>query len=182
MHYLLRKSLIPALAIAAIAGSGLSHADTQASNSAATPQSLGWLEEGVIMPEDLTVKFKLDSGALTSSMHAEDIERFEKDGEDWVRFRVELEDINSEKTVASIFERPLVRNLKVRGAGGSEERPVVNMDVCIAGSALNQEFSLRDRSNMHYPVLLGRSTLDELGMVDTSRTYTTKPDCSSKQA
>ncbi|ROZ83146.1 ATP-dependent zinc protease [Pseudomonas neustonica] len=174
MHYLLKKALIPAVALAAIAGSGLSHADA--------PNSLGWLEEGVIMPEDVTVKFKLDSGALTSSMHAQHIERFEKDGEDWVRFQVELEDIKTEQTVASTFERPLERNLKVRGAGGSEERPVVKMEVCVGEEVLNQEFSLRDRSNMHYPVLLGRRTLDELGMVDTSRTFTTKPACSASQA
>ena len=128
------------------------------------------------------LKFKLDSGALTSSMHAQNIERFEKDGEDWVRFQVELEDIKTEQTVASTFERPLERNLKVRGAGGSEERPVVKMEVCVGEEVLNQEFSLRDRSNMHYPVLLGRRTLDELGMVDTSRTFTTKPACSASQA
>jgi hypothetical protein len=56
------------------------------------------------------------------------------------------------------------------------------MDVCIAGERLNEEFSLRDRSNMHYPVLLGRRTLDQLGNVDSSRTYTTTPDCASNNA
>ena len=128
-----------------------------------TPRNLGWIEQGVIEPADMTVKFKLDTGALTSSMHAEDIERFERDGEQWVRFKVALEDVKSEDVVSEIFERPLERNLRVRGAGGSEERPVVRMDVCIAGERLNEEFSLRDRSNMHYPVLLGRRTLDRLG-------------------
>ncbi|MEH6565448.1 MAG: ATP-dependent zinc protease [Halopseudomonas sp.] len=170
---MLKKSLVPAIAVATLAASALSHADTT--------KPLGWVEEGVIMPDDLTVKFKLDSGALTSSMHAEDIELFEKDGEDWVRFRVELEDINSEETVASTFERPLERNLKVRGAGGSEERPVVKMQVCVGDEMLNEEFSLRDRDNMHYPVLLGRRTLNELGPIDTSRTFTTEPQCSTDQ-
>ncbi|WP_442909170.1 retropepsin-like aspartic peptidase RloA3 [Halopseudomonas sp.] len=174
MHHLLKKSLVPAIAIATLSVSSLGYAD------AAKP--LGWVEEGVIMPEDLTVKFKLDSGALTSSMHAEDIERFEKNGEDWVRFRVELQDINTEETVASTFERPLERNLKVRGAGGSEERPVVKMEVCVGNEMLKEEFSLRNRNNMHYPVLLGRRTLNELGPVDTSRTFTTKPACNIEQA
>ena len=150
--------------------------------NADSPRNLGWIEQGIIEPADMTVKFKLDTGALTSSMHAEDIERFERDGEQWVRFKVALEDLKSESLISETFERPLERDLSVRGAGGSEERPVVRMDVCIAGERLNEEFSLRDRSNMHYPVLLGRRTLDQLGNVDSSRTYTTTPDCASNNA
>lgn len=157
-------------------------ATTTPATLADTPRNLGWIEQGVIEPADMTVKFKLDTGALTSSMHAEDIERFERDGEQWVRFKVALEDVKSEDVVSEIFERPLERDLRVRGAGGSEERPVVRMDVCIAGERLNEEFSLRDRSNMHYPVLLGRRTLDRLGNVDSSRTFTAEPNCVSSNA
>ncbi|MEL0167968.1 MAG: ATP-dependent zinc protease [Pseudomonadaceae bacterium] len=147
-----------------------------------SPRNLGWIEQGVIEPADMTVKFKLDTGALTSSMHAEDIERFERDGQQWVRFKVALEDLNSRDEISEVFERPLERDLRVRGAGGSEDRPVVRMDVCIAGERLNEEFSLRDRSNMHYPVLLGRRTLDRLGNVDSSRTFTAEPNCAASNA
>lgn len=147
-----------------------------------SPRNLGWIEQGVIEPADMTVKFKLDTGALTSSMHAEDIERFERDGQQWVRFRVALEDLKSRDQISEVFERPLERDLRVRGAGGSEDRPVVRMEVCIAGERLNEEFSLRDRSNMHYPVLLGRRTLDRLGNVDSSRTFTAEPSCVASNA
>ncbi|WP_341706044.1 ATP-dependent zinc protease [Halopseudomonas sp.] len=147
-----------------------------------SPRNLGWIEQGVIEPADMTVKFKLDTGALTSSMHAEDIERFERDGQQWVRFRVALEDLKSRDQISEVFERPLERDLRVRGAGGSEDRPVVRMEVCIAGERLNEEFSLRDRSNMHYPVLLGRRTLDRLGNVDSSRTFTAEPNCVASNA
>lgn len=37
-----------------------------------------WVERGQILPEHVTVKFKLDTGALTSSMHAEDLDYFER--------------------------------------------------------------------------------------------------------
>ncbi|MBN0009067.1 ATP-dependent zinc protease, partial [Pseudomonas aeruginosa] len=43
-------------------------------------------------------------------------------------------------------------------------------------------FSLRDRGNMKYPVLLGRRTLEHLGAVDVSRTFTSKPTCSALAA
>ena len=87
------------------------------SANADTSRNLGWIEQGVIEPADMTVKFKLDTGALTSSMHAEDIERFERDGQPWVRFKVALEDLKSESIISETFERPLERDLRVRGAG-----------------------------------------------------------------
>lgn len=52
----------------------------------------GWVEKSTLEPWGVEVKAKLDSGALTSSMDARDIETFDKDGEEWVRFRLELVD------------------------------------------------------------------------------------------
>lgn len=49
--------------------------------NAGPPEIFGWVEEGLLLPEKVSVKIKLDSGALTSSMDAKDLERFEKNGE-----------------------------------------------------------------------------------------------------
>ncbi|MCQ2042390.1 RimK/LysX family protein [Stutzerimonas kunmingensis] len=144
---------------------------------AADGTPLGWVERGRVLPEEVTVKFKLDTGALTSSMHAEDIEYFERDGDEWVRFDLDLEDIERGKLVKSRIERKLHRELTVRGAGGKEDRPVVLMKVCIGERLLEEQFSLRDRDEMHYPVLLGRRTLEKLGPVDSARTFTIEPSC-----
>jgi len=144
---------------------------------AADGTPLGWVERGKVLPEEVTVKFKLDTGALTSSMHAEDIEYFERDGDEWVRFDLDLKDIERDKLVKSRIERKLHRELTVRGAGGKEDRPVVLMKVCIGDRLLEEQFSLRDRNEMHYPVLLGRRTLEKLGPVDSARTFTTEPSC-----
>lgn len=144
---------------------------------AADGTPLGWVERGKVLPEEVTVKFKLDTGALTSSMHAEDIEYFERDGDEWVRFDLDLKDIERDKLVKSRIERKLHRELTVRGAGGKEDRPVVLMKVCIGERLLEEQFSLRDRDEMHYPVLLGRRTLEKLGPVDSARTFTIEPSC-----
>ena len=144
---------------------------------AADGTPLGWVERGKVLPEEVTVKFKLDTGALTSSMHAEDIEYFERDGDEWVRFDLDLKDIEMDKLVKSRIERKLHRELTVRGAGGKEDRPVVLMKVCIGDRLLEEQFSLRDRDEMHYPVLLGRRTLEKLGPVDSARTFTIEPSC-----
>ncbi len=142
-----------------------------------SPQVFGWVEEGLIFPEKVAVKFKLDTGALTSSMHAENIDRFEKDGDDWVRFTLELKDIDTDKKIEKRLERELVRDIKVRGAGGAESRPVVRMKVCLGDKIYEEQFSLNDRDKMNYPVLVGRRTLKNIGLVDSSKTFTVEPNC-----
>ncbi|WXL27930.1 ATP-dependent zinc protease [Ectopseudomonas mendocina] len=142
----------------------------------------GWIEEGQLMPEKVTLKIKLDTGALTSSMDAKDLERFEKNGEHWVRFNVEVKDSKTGEDVSIPFERRVERNVKVRGAGGSERRPVVVMSLCIGNQVYNEQFSLKNRGKMLYPVLIGRRTLEHLGAVDVSRTFTNKPSCENAQS
>ncbi|WP_003292768.1 ATP-dependent zinc protease [Stutzerimonas stutzeri] len=147
---------------------------------AADGTPLGWVERGMVLPEEVTVKFKLDTGALTSSIHAEDVDHFKKDGDEWVRFDLDLKDIERDKLVKSRIERKLQRELTVRGAGGTEDRPVVLMKICIGDRLLEEEFSLNDRDDMNYPVLLGRRTLEKLGPVDSARTFTVEPNCAER--
>jgi len=137
----------------------------------------GWVEKGLIQPENIPVKIKLDTGALTSSLDAKDLERFERDGDEWVRFKVEVTDKDTGKLIDSSFERQVLRNVKIRGAGGAERRPVVQMRICIGKQIYSEEFSLKNRGKMNYPVLIGRRTLTHLGLVDVSRTFTSDPDC-----
>lgn len=137
----------------------------------------GWIEEAKIYPEAFPVKAKLDTGALTSSMDAKDVEYFEKDSERWVRFKVVAKNSDTDEETSHEFERPVLRKVKVRGAGGVDHRPVVLMKVCIGKQLLDEEFSLRDRKKMIYPVLIGRKTLEHVGPVDVRRKFTQEPDC-----
>ena len=138
---------------------------------AAQKPLFGWIENASIEPWGVQVKAKLDTGALTSSMHAEDLERFEKDGDDWVRFTIEVKDQATDRTVSRKFEQPVFRNVRVRGAGGAERRPVVLMKICIGDTLYEEQFSLEDRDDMIYPLLIGRRTLQHLGPVDVTRTF-----------
>lgn len=142
------------------------------------PATFGWIEEGLLLPESVSVKIKLDTGAKTSSLDAKDLERFEKNNENWVHFNVEVKDSDTGKLVSVPFERKVERNVKLRGAGGAERRPVVLMKMCIGKKIYNEEFSLKDRGKMLYPVLIGRNTLKNLGAVDVSKTFTLEPNCS----
>ncbi len=137
----------------------------------------GWVEKSTIEPWGVEVKAKLDSGALTSSLDARDIETFDKEGEEWVRFRLELTDERSGEAFEKQLELPLFRDIRVRGAGGRDERPVVLMEVCMGDTLYEEQFSLRDRGEMHYPLLLGRRTIGHLGLLDVTRTFLHSPDC-----
>lgn len=140
-------------------------------------QVFGWVEKATLQPWDIEVKAKLDSGALTSSLDARDIELFEQDDEEWVRFRLKLEDQASGEVFSDQIERPLYRELAVRGAGGRDERPVVLLEVCMGDTIYEEQFSLRDREEMNYPLLLGRRTISHLGMLDVRETFLQDPEC-----
>lgn len=173
------RSMAKWLAASALGLSLLQPAFCATQNS---PKVFGWIEEGVLMPENISVKIKLDTGALTSSLDAKDLEPFQKNGEKWVRFNVEVKDSETGKLVTAPFERKIERNVKIRGAGGAEHRPVVLMKICIGHQIYNEQFSLKNRGKMNYPVLIGRRTLENVGLVDVSHTFTREPKCDKETA
>lgn len=148
-----------------------------ASPAALADKVFGWVERATIEPWSVAVKAKLDSGALTSSLDAREIETFERNGEEWVSFRLKLEDTASGETFTETLELPLYRDLRVRGAGGRDERPVVLMKICLGDTVYEEQFSLRDRGEMNYPLLLGRRTISHLGLLDVRETFQQSPDC-----
>ncbi|WP_111413322.1 ATP-dependent zinc protease [Halomonas lactosivorans] len=148
-----------------------------AASAGERPAVFGWVEKSTLEPWGVEVKAKLDSGALTSSLDARDIERFDKEGEKWVRFRLKLEDEADGETFTEWLELPLYRSLRLRGAGGVDRRPVVLMKICMGDTVFEEQFSLRDRGDMNYPLLLGRRTIGHLGLLDVRETFLTDPDC-----
>ncbi|MDN6180679.1 MAG: ATP-dependent zinc protease [Halomonas subglaciescola] len=167
---ILGKILMTVAAAGLLTGAGAAAAESSS-------KVFGWIEKAEMMPWNIKVKAKLDSGALTSSIDARDVERFEKDGEDWVRFRFEMKDMDSGEKASEDVERPLKRGLSVRGAGGSDERPVVLLNICVGDKIFEEEFSLRDRGEMFYPVLLGRRTIAHLGLLDVQKTFMHDAQC-----
>jgi len=130
----------------------------------------GWLEEILLQPWNIKLRAKLDTGAKTSSLHAVDIERFDRDGTHWVKFRTIA---SSNKNELMPMEAPLVRDVKIKDhKRKSSTRPVVEMTFCLADQIYTSEFSLVDRSKFNYPVLLGRLMLQQGIIVDPALTFT----------
>jgi hypothetical protein len=133
-------------------------------------QIYGWREDILIQGVQEKLKAKLDTGALTSSIHAEEKELFERDGKKWVRFIVT--DPGMKKPVRTRIEAPLVRIAKIKEpAGESEPREVVRLSFQIGERKMRGEFTLNNRKNMLSPVLIGRNMIKELGWVDPGRIH-----------
>lgn len=144
------------------------------SRDARSLEIFGWVERVELLDGELSVKAKLDTGAATSSLDAASIERFQRDGKRWVRFVV----VDPETDESFELERRVVRNVRiVQHRGEHQRRPVVMLDVCFGPVRKEVEFSLINRSNFIYPVLLGRSALEGTALVDPSDTFVNYPDC-----
>jgi hypothetical protein len=137
-------------------------------------QILGWVENARLPDPGMDLKAKLDTGAETSSLDARILKKFRKSGKRWVRFAVTDRDSGEEFVIV----RERVRTIGVVQHDGSRQtRPVVTLEICIAGRLLNTEVSLIDRSEFNYPLLLGRSALDSFALVDAGNTFLSQPDC-----
>jgi hypothetical protein len=139
---------------------------------------LGWVENAHLPVPGLELKAKLDTGAETSSLDARILKKFRKAGKRWVRFSV----TDRESGEEFVIVRERVRTIGVVQHDGSRQtRPVVKLKICLAGTLLDTEVSLIDRSEFIYPLLLGRSALASFALIDAGNTFLSQPDCESPQ-
>jgi hypothetical protein len=140
---------------------------------ATAKQVAGWVEMAVIQPGDLELRAKLDSGAETSSLHCVCSSTFEKDGEEWVRFTVQ--NWRGERVQ---MERPVVRRTKIkRHFGGSQERLVINLPICVGGVRKEREVNVVNREGLEYQLLIGRNFMAGDFLIDPAQKYLLTPSC-----
>ncbi|MFG0604647.1 ATP-dependent zinc protease [Vibrio mimicus] len=132
---------------------------------------LGEIESVTIDAIKQTFDARVDTGAATSSLNAVDIEEFERNGKNWVRFH--LADEKNPKTENNWIEAPVVRYVRIRQSTNenTERRAVVELWVKLGSIHEKAQFTLADRSQMSHPVLLGREFIRDIALVDVSRKY-----------
>ncbi len=135
-------------------------------------QVLGW-REWVALP-DLRVralKVKVDTGARTSALHAEDIVilRNRRTGERSVRFTLYPRKRRDKPLVA---KAPLIGFRKVKSSVGEiTERPVISTKLRVDADEWAIEITLINRDIMGYRMLLGRSAIQHGFVIDPARSY-----------
>ncbi len=156
-----------------------------ASVAAAQDVNILGVSEKALLPElELELPAKLDTGAVTASLSALNIEVFEREGAEWVRFDLAVDGEQDGETL----EMPVVRTSEIRrraadvaeGDGRTHtSRPVVEMDVCLGAEQHRVEVNLTDRTAFSYPFLIGSTALQQFqAAVDPGQEYTAgSPDC-----
>jgi len=132
---------------------------------------LGW-REWVALPELglHAIKAKVDTGARTSALHAFNIELYEENGIEMLRFFVHPIQKNQTFQLECIV--PLKDQRYVTDSGGHKElRYVIETDVVVANRRYPIELTLTDRDTMLFRILLGRSAIDNSMMVDPGASF-----------
>ena len=128
---------------------------------------VGELERVWIEPPGSFLIARVDTGANSSSLHAENQVEFERDGDDWVRFELIL---NGE---IAVLERPVTRHVRVYQQADREgtRRPVVAMRIRLGDVQETFEFTLADRSHLDQQMMLGRNFLANMALVDVGKQF-----------
>jgi len=131
---------------------------------------IGEKEWALVEPGDLILEARIDTGAETSSIHAEDIKLVEKDGKRWVRFTL----LNPKTGIEVPLERRLHRRILVKQKSGisDDRRYVVRMWVTLGDRRVWLDVSLSDRDDFEFPLLIGRNMLIDNFSVDVSKRHT----------
>jgi hypothetical protein len=116
------------------------------------------------------IKVKVDTGARSSSLHAFDLQEFERDGQEWVRFQVHPVQRKKDRTVdveARVLEHRSVRS----SSGKASMRPVIVTQVRLLGITWPVELTLASRDEMGFRMLLGREAFRRRFLVDAGKSY-----------
>lgn len=115
---------------------------------------------------------KIDTGARTSSLHATILEQFERDGERYVRFAVDFD----RQHVRQVCEAVHIDWRGITSSNGeTQRRMIVKTPLRIGNVTFRAEISLADRSDMKFPMLIGRSALRRRFVVDSGHSWLQSP-------
>ena len=125
--------------------------------------------------EGMEFPVKLDTGADVSSMNAQNIKLFEKEGKKMVSFTYENDQGTKKK-----LTREVVDTMTITAKEGEKAnvRPVVEMQVTLGELEKKIRVNLQDRSRFRYSMILGKNFLKYGAVVasDTDFIVTEKPD------
>jgi len=117
------------------------------------------------------VKAKIDTGAKTSCLHADDVTVFEKEGVEHVRFTVHP--IQKDRDITRICEAPIIDHRTITSSNGErEKRYVIRTEFQFGEKKFTADLTLTTRYGMKFRMLLGKEAL-KTGrfIVDPAKSY-----------
>ncbi|MFZ4860553.1 ATP-dependent zinc protease [Sphingobacterium sp. Mn56C] len=113
------------------------------------------------------IEAKTDTGAETTVLHCEDFKVFEKNGHRYITFHIRP-NVDNDEVLTLTF--PVHRERVVKSSfGQTENRHIFLTKIRMFDQLFDIKLSLRDRSSMSFPMLLGRNFISGKFLVDVSR-------------
>lgn len=101
---------------------------------------------------------KVDTGAYTSAIHCHRVHLIESDGIEWLSFHL-LDPSHPAYNNQAYRSRNFAERVVRSSSGHAEYRYVIQTKICLFGKLFDIEFTLADREQMRYPILIGRKFL-----------------------
>jgi hypothetical protein len=140
---------------------------------------LGW-REWVALPAFgiAQIKAKIDTGARSSALHAETIEPYSKDGENWLMFTVQPKQKQKQSGQLIECHAPIKDRRLVSDSGGHiQRRYVIETQLIFGQHPIQAEVTLTNRDSMRFLMLLGRTAMNRHFIIDPNASYLQgKPD------
>lgn len=127
---------------------------------------VGW-RETVSLPlfKLLNLKAKIDTGAKTSALHADDIEYVVENGKKFVKFVIVTDDGKVKKIKTRFLEEREIKS----STGQKTIRPVVKTIIRMGRNEFEIEITLINRDLMGFKMLIGREALNGRFLINPAR-------------
>lgn len=114
---------------------------------------------------EINFRARVDTGAQTCSIHAENIKEIERDGKQYVEFTTTGDDGVRQTFLKEVIKMTLVKST----TGKSEKRFVIRLDFIFGGQKVTANVNLNDREHLRHNFLIGRNLLLGNYIVDVSQ-------------
>jgi hypothetical protein len=116
------------------------------------------------------IKAKIDTGARTSALHAINLKPFEKDGQLKIKFGVYP--LQRRNDIVVNCQADITDHRRVTSSDGqSEMRYIVHASIQLGNLSWPVELSLTNRKSMRFRMLLGRTAVKNIVLVDPAKSY-----------
>lgn len=146
----------------------------------------GYVEKATLVDKGMVLSAKLDTGAKSASLSAENIRETVRDGKAYLNFTV----LGKKSTME--FTSEYLGKVKIKAREGENsssknintplKRPVVLMSIQIGGKIRKIPVNLTNRKRFNYPLLLGRDAIIAFdGLIDPSHAFLIKSETVRKK-
>ena len=141
------------------------------SNITRKVETVGW-RELVDLPELglFGITAKMDTGARSSSLHVEKVTHY-RDDQGNLRAAITLH-MQGERRGKRKLDVPIKEFREVKSSNGAvEKRAVIRTRVKMGERSFLRDFTLTNRAGMRYPILIGRTGLRRVFLVNSAESF-----------